>query len=448
MNKIAKKLSIGLSLCLCVAGISGCGGNKTDSHEGHEHVEQVVSDRPDYPDIKALDYITLPDNYQHMEVTAEPKVSEITTEMIDEQILQQVSPESLDSGEVQMGDTVLIDLDGTIDGESFDGGTAEDYNLTIGSGAFIEGFEEQLVGMELNKDHPKEKTIRVVFPDDYSNEDLASQVATFKVKLKDIKRAPSVDSLTKEEIENLSGGDCSDIKAYRKLVKKDLQERYDEEYSNGVQSAMFDWLKENCKAKELPEELVNWYYDSVFAVYDDYAKTYGLELEEVFSSNGIPDVKDKESFIKYASSLVQEELLSEVIPQSIAEDLKITCTDDEYKTYVQDMMTARNYSGELSEFEKTFGKDCLMHWAITDKVYKQLEKTVVVTESTQSDVLTGNPEAALDEDGNLIPDGVSDNNISDNSMSENNENPSEELSSEGSAEVVNDEAVMTSDVVE
>ena len=177
-----KQLCIGMSLCMCIAGLSGCGGSTDDGH-GHDHdsaIEQKVTQRPAYPDIKALDYITLPDNYEHMELTVTPKVTDITTDMIDERISEKAYPKSLDSGEVQMGDTVVIDLAGTVDGESFEGSDATDYNLTIGSNTFIEGFEEQLVGMELNKDQPKEKTIRVVFPEDYSNEELASKVSTFK----------------------------------------------------------------------------------------------------------------------------------------------------------------------------------------------------------------------------------------------------------------------------
>lgn len=443
-----KKLCIGLSLCMCVAGLSACGSNSESEHD-HEHgTEQVVSQRPEYPDIKALDYITLPKNYEHMEITVEPNVTDITTEMIDERILQQVSPKSLDSGEVQTGDTVVIDLEGTIDGETFDGGNAENYNLTIGSGTFIEGFEDQLVGMELNKDHPKEKTIRVVFPEDYSNDDLAGKVATFKVKLKDIKRTPQVKELSKEEIKQLSNDEADSIKAYRKIVKQELRDEYDKQYKSNLDAAMLEWLKENVKAKPFPDELKNWYYDSVYLVYSDYAETYGMDVKDVFVSNGISNVTDKESFIKYVSDKVEEELLSEMIPQAIAEDLDVTCTDDEYKEYVQSMMDARYYSGTMEEFEKIFGKTCLRHWAVTDNVYDKLATGVVVTDATHTEYdgeLTGNPEVALDEDGNIIPDSELDklaeqNEFADTDTASESENEAQDEASDDSEEIESETA--------
>lgn len=418
-----KQLCIGMSLCMCIAGLSGCGGSTDDGH-GHDHdsaVEQKVTQRPAYPDIKALDYITLPDNYEHMELTVTPKVTDITTDMIDERISEKAYPKSLDSGEVQMGDTVVIDLAGTVDGESFEGSDATDYNLTIGSNTFIEGFEEQLVGMELNKDQPKEKTIRVVFPEDYSNEELASKVSTFKVKLKDIKRVPQAKDLSKDEIKELSDGEASDIKDYRELVKKELKAEYDEQYDTDLKAAMLTWLKENVKAKPFPDELKDWYYESVYLVYADYAETYGMDVKDVFVQNGISGVTDKDSFIEYISDQVEDELLSEMIPQAIAEDMNITCTDEEYDAYVQSMMDARYYSDSQESFEKVFGKECLTHWTIVENVYDMLAKGVIVTDEVQVEhdgELTGNPEAALDEDGNLIPDSelesMSENTVSDN----------------------------------
>ncbi len=111
----------------------------------------------------------------------------------------------VEDGTIENGDTAVLDFEGFVDGEAFEGGKAENYSLEIGSGQFIPGFEEQLVGLKVGE----EKDVEVSFPEEYHAEDLAGKPATFKVKIHDIKRKelPALDDEfakdVNEEVETL-----------------------------------------------------------------------------------------------------------------------------------------------------------------------------------------------------------------------------------------------------
>lgn len=369
-----KRILTGLLLCAMALSVTACSKNKKDDMEP---VAGVVSERPVYPDVKALDYITLPKDYKKMSVEVEPKVTEISDEDVENRIKR-----SLPANEVEdettvltMGDTAVIDLKGTIDGEEFENGSAENYTVTLGSKKLVNGFEEQMEGMTLNERKSK-KTIRVVFPETYSNEELRGKMAVFEVKLKSFTHITPMDELSEDEIQELSGGEAKTLKDYKAYTKKVMQDEYDQKYRDDCEAAIMDYLVENCEVKDLPEELYDWYYDSVYAVYVDYADTYGMTIENVFAANGIQGVTDKKTFMEYAKDYAKDSLLGELIPQAIAEDMKITCTDDEYKAYAEQMMKDRNYDKTLEEFEKAYKKVTIEHWTVTDNVWKKLLEMV------------------------------------------------------------------------
>jgi trigger factor len=156
--------------------------------------------------------------YSGLEVETE----DITVE--DEEIEQELETRrhdhaqlaGLDREVVEEGDFATIDYVGTIDGETFDGGSAEDYNLEIGSGSFIPGFEEQLIGAEVGE----ETIVEVEFPEDYQGADLAGEEAEFKVTIKDIK-AKEVPELDDEFAKDLGYDNLDELKSD---IKNDLEE--------------------------------------------------------------------------------------------------------------------------------------------------------------------------------------------------------------------------------
>lgn len=124
-----------------------------------------------------------------------------------------------EDGAVENGDTVNIDFDGYVDGEQFEGGQADGYDLEIGSGSFIPGFEDQLVGVKTGE----EKDVVVTFPEEYHAEELAGKEATFKTKVNEIKykEVPELD----DEIANELDSDANSVDEYKENLRKRLSEQ-------------------------------------------------------------------------------------------------------------------------------------------------------------------------------------------------------------------------------
>ena len=383
-NIMKKRRVIAALLCCAVLfSMTACGKGKKDSDDT---VAGVVTERPEYPDMKALDYVTLPEDYQNMTVEVEPKVTTVSEDDVLENIRASLPSNDVEDEETKlaMGDTAVIDLEGTIDGEEFEGGSATDYTVTLGSNKLVNGFEEQMAGMNLSERGSK-KTIRVVFPDTYSNEQLRGKMAVFNVTLKSFTHVTPMEELTKDQILEFTEDNASDLNGYKDYVKQHMLEEYAEQYESDCEDAILDYLIENSEVKDLPEEIYNWYYDSVYAVYKDYAETYNMSIEQVFTSNGIQGVDDKKSFKEYAADYADEAILYEILPQAVAEDMGVTYTDDEYKAYIQSMIEERNYEGTSEEFEKAYTKSCLIHWIVVDNMYKQLKEKVTFKDKVETD---------------------------------------------------------------
>lgn len=374
-----KKVIAGVLMFAMVLSVTACSTGKNDD----QPVNGVVSERPAYPDVKALDYITLPKDYKTMSVEVEPKVTKVTDEEVNERIKKTLPSNEVDETDEEtvlaMGDTAVIDLVGTIDGEEFENGSATDYTVTLGSKKLVNGFEEQLAGMSFAKRKSK-KTIRVVFPDTYSNEELRGKMAVFDVTLKSFTHITPMEELSEDEIKDLSENKAKTLDDYKAYVKKMIQDENVQTYEDNCEAAMLDYLMENSEVKELPESLYDWYYDSVYAVYVDYAETYNMTIENVFAANGIQGVTDKASFKDYAKDYAKDSIIGELIPQAIAEDMKITCTDEEYKSYLDQMMKDRNYGETAEEFEKAYKKVTIEHWCVVDRVWDTLMDSVKFTD--------------------------------------------------------------------
>lgn len=397
-----RRVIAGMLVFAMALSVTACSKGKNDEVQT---VNGVVSERPAYPDVKALDYITLPKDYKTMSVEVEPKITEVSDEDVENRIKQSLPSNEVEDEETElaMGDTAVIDLTGTIDGEEFENGSATDYTVTLGSKKLVNGFEEQLAGMTLAERKSK-KTIRVVFPDTYSNEMLRGKMAVFDVKLKSFTHVTPMEELTEDEIKSLSNDNAKTLDEYKAYVKQTIQDEHDQTYEDDCETAMLDYLVENSDVKDLPESLYDWYYDSVYAVYVDYAETYNMTIENVFAANGIQGVTDKDSFKEYAESYAKDSILGELIPQAIAEDMKISFTEDEYKAYVDQMMKDRNYDKSVEEFENAYKKNTIEHWCVVDNVWKKLSETVKFIDKKEDD---GTAEApAIESNGNGSDDGV------------------------------------------
>ena len=139
-----KKILVGgLSCTLIMSMLVGCSSPKETADSVVSSKQGIVAKYPEYPEYKALDYVTLPDDYKKLTVSVDSIEDEFTDEYVKKQAIAYLAPTVVE--DVQMGDTVVINFTGTVDGKEFDGGTAENYSLEIGSGNFIDEDRKSVV---------------------------------------------------------------------------------------------------------------------------------------------------------------------------------------------------------------------------------------------------------------------------------------------------------------
>lgn len=284
---------------LMVFGISACGDKKTQNNavetvvsEGSEQAnsqegaqetpstQERVSDRADYVGIQDLDidtYITLAD-YKNMKVSvARP---EVTDETIESYVNTKLLVGSITDKAVQEGDVVNIDFEGKKDGVAFAGGAGQGYQLEIGSGAFIPGFEEGLIGVM-----PGETVdLNLSFPEIYrNNPDLAGQAVVFTVTVNSIRATAEYATVTEEEMAHI-GLSYKTKEELWEVGKVGVEKNADETYQANIKAAIVQKLMEQSTASSIPEYLVEEEVEN----YNIYMRTlaqsvYGMELEDFVS---------------------------------------------------------------------------------------------------------------------------------------------------------------------
>ncbi|MBB6282805.1 trigger factor [Geobacillus subterraneus] len=238
-----------------------------------------------------------------------------------------------EDGTVENGDTVVIDFEGFVDGEPFEGGNAENYSLEIGSGTFIPGFEEQLVGMKAGE----EKDIQVTFPEEYHAEQLAGKPATFKVKVHEVKakQLPALDDEfakdVDEEVETLD-----ELKA---KIRARLEEAKKNEAEAAVRNAVVEKAAANAEI-DIPAVMVQNETDRMLREFDQRLQMQGLNLQLYYQFSGQDEAALREQMKEDAEKRVRAALTLE----AIAEVENIDVTDEEVNEELEKMAAAYNLS--------------------------------------------------------------------------------------------------------
>ena len=230
---------------------------------------------PVLPDVKVGDYKKL--GYKVEEVKVEDKeVDDQIADLLD----RKADLELKEDGEVEDGDTTVIDFEGFVDGVAFDGGKGENYDLVIGSHSFIPGFEEQLIGMKAEET----KDIDVTFPDNYQAENLKGKAAKFTVTVHEIKKKvlPELnDEFVKEQkIENVNTVD--ELKNY---TKENITKRKESDAVNKAESELMDNLAEIVDV-EIPEAMVKSELDAMVQNYESRMMQQGISLAQFMKITG------------------------------------------------------------------------------------------------------------------------------------------------------------------
>ncbi len=241
----------------------------------------------------------------------------------------------------QNGDIVLIDFEGFIDGKAFQNGKAEDFDLELGSGQLIPGFEEQVVGMSKEED----KDVVVTFPEDYINEDLAGKEATFKVHLKEVKEKelPEVDDEFVQEVTT----DLNTVEEYKDSIRKELEEANRSKGERETKDNLVQMVVDNAEV-ELPDSMVELEADAMFKDFEQSLKYRGLELEQYFRFNKTSKEEMMENFKEEARKNIKTRLTVEQIGKT--ENIEVT--EEEMQTELKKIAEA--YERDIAEVEKLY----------------------------------------------------------------------------------------------
>jgi len=247
-----------------------------------------------------------------------------------------------ENGIVEKGNIAVIDFEGFVDGVAFAGGKGENHELEIGSGAFIPGFEDQLVGMKKNE----EKDINVKFPDEYT-EELKGKNAVFKVKINDIKEKIE-RKFDKELFDDLSIDGVDSKEKLEKHIEKEILTRKEMEQENKYVDELLETVSKNVDA-DIPEEMVEEEIDRMIARYDEQLKMQGMSLDMYYkfanqTEKDLRNQMEKEAYNHVLYRLMLEELI---------EIEKVSITEDEVSKEIEE--TSKKYQMKKEDFVKSFG---------------------------------------------------------------------------------------------
>lgn len=245
-------------------------------------------------------------------------------------------------GTVENGDTVTINFTGTIDGKEFDGGSAEDYELVVGDGEMIDGFEDGIVGMKSGET----KELDLTFPDDYYEESVAGKAVVFKVTLQKFTRPAE---LTDEWV--AANTDYKTVDEYREAVKKQLEDTAAQTADYGLYSNAWNEVQAASEVKDYPKEDVDAAKKSYQELNEEYVKEAGMEMSDFLESQGMTEEDYESQCQQYAESKVEQNLIVQGIMD--AENMTL---EDEKSLAVQDELIQAYGVKDLAALVDKYGQ--------------------------------------------------------------------------------------------
>lgn len=317
--------------------------------------------------VKNIDeYIKL-GNYKALEYT--PVAVEVTDEEVEYEISRIMSENAtfneITDRPIKDGDIANIDYEGLLDGTAFEGGTATGYDLSIGSGTFIPGFESQLIGVNVGES----VDLDITFPEEYGSAELAGKAVVFKVKVNSISEE-IVPEFNEEFVKENS--DFETVEEYRADVKASLQSEAD--YADKL--TLLEMVVSSSEVLKYPQDQTNEYIEAMNKDIEQTAAQYGITVDEFLSTylQMTPEQFQADAKSR-AESTVSEELVMLAI--SKAENLEVS--DDEYDASVE--RYTRSFGFESSEeLISQYGKDLIRKQALYDKVLDFLLENAVKAE--------------------------------------------------------------------
>ena len=247
------------------------------------------------------------------------------------------------------GDTVVIDYVGTVDGEKFDGGSADNYSLELGSGSFIPGFEDQLIGHKADED----VDVKVTFPEDYHAKNLAGKEAVFNVKIHEVKekQLPDLDDEFAKDVDE----DVDTLDELKEKTKKQLQEQKEDAAKSAIEDEAIEAAVNNAEIADIPQAMLDQDTDRQVQQYLAGMQQQGISPQMYFQITGSSEDDLKKQFASDADKRVKTNLVLE----AIVKDADLTASDDDIKKEISDL--AKQFGMEEDAVEKSLTKDMLAH---------------------------------------------------------------------------------------
>ena len=351
-----------LVMCMALA-VNGCGDNKetTDTEntateqqtEESEETEDTQEQAASYTDSTGATRLVSVDNVEkyvtiadYKGITLDNSVQEVTDEAVENRVAENLksSAEAVtdENATIQNGDTATINFVGTKDGEAFEGGTGNNYDLVIGSGSMIPGFEEGIVGMKKGET----KDVPVTFPENYRNTELAGQDAVFQITVQSFKRPPE---LTDDWV--AANTDYKTVDEYKANVRTQLEQEAQEQADNSLRSTAWSTVYTNSEVVEYPEKDVEEAAKTFRNQAEAYAKQGNMELEDFVASQGVSMDDFEAQCQQYAQAKVKQDLIIQGIMD--AEGMTL---EDEESLAIQNQLVEQYASGDLAALIDTYGQ--------------------------------------------------------------------------------------------
>lgn len=381
-------------LCMTVA-FTGCGNDKKNEDKKPETTETKENDSDETAGEDGIDKIPVTDKTvkdegidkfvqlaEYKGLKLEKKISTVTEEEIDARIKAALSQnaEEVKDATVQDGDITNIDYEGKKDGEAFEGGTATGYDLTIGSGQFIEGFESGLVGVKVGET----KELKLTFPENYT-EELAGKEVVFTVTVNSVKR-PASEATDEWVAKNT---EYKTVKEYREGIRKELQKNYETSAQQELEGSAWQQIVDGSKVLQLPKAEIDASAATYKSQVEATAQSYGMELKAFLEAQSMTEEDFKAQCEQYGKNMTQQGL----ILQAIEEKEGLKEDDEEYKTILDTLIKDSGFENYDAVIESGVLASDVHRSVMIKRVLKLVVSEAKVTEVAQDAKAEGAPEA-------------------------------------------------------
>lgn len=336
-----KKICIAiLAVCMAMTA-AGCGNDIIDTETSKKEAGKKTLSETRLVSVENLeDYITLGE-YKGLELSNQ--VGLVTDDDVDAQIAENLAGAAKEvSDSIREGDIATINYVGTRNGETFDGGIANNYDLTVGEGHMIEGFENGLIGMKKGET----KELNLTFPQDYGEADLAGQEVVFMVTVQKVRRGGELsDEWVKENT------DCSSVDEYRESVKAQLEEEAQNNALELMKNDAWQMVSNSSEVLEYPETDLKNAVDEYKKQLERYAQQADMEFDEFLASQEISQKEFEEQCDTYAKLKLKQNMIIQAIMD--AEGLSL---EDEESLKIQEELIKSTGSGDLAGLIDKYGQ--------------------------------------------------------------------------------------------